>query len=104
MSGASGTVPATIHVTPEAAAGGPLARIVDGDLIRVDAHTGRLDALVEPLELDARPMASAPPSPVTIGRRLFAPMRAVVGPADRGASVFGLLDGDEAFEALEATA
>jgi phosphogluconate dehydratase len=104
MSGASGTVPAAIHVTPEAAAGGPLARVVDGDLIRVDAHTGRLDVLVDPLELDARPMAAAPPSPVTIGRRLFAPMRAIVGPADRGASVFGLLDRDEAFEALEATA
>jgi phosphogluconate dehydratase len=104
MSGASGTVPAAIHVTPEAAAGGPLARVANGDLIRVDAHTGRLDVLVDPIELDTRPIATAPPSPVTIGRRLFAPMRAVVGPAHRGASIFGFLEADHVFEQLEPTA
>ena len=48
MSGASGKVPAAIHVTPEAADGGPLARLRDGDIVRLDAEAGTLEALVEP--------------------------------------------------------
>jgi phosphogluconate dehydratase len=88
MSGASGTVPAAIHVTPEAAEGGPLARVRDGDPIRVDAGGGRLELLVDPVELLAREAAVAPPSGVTLGRALFEPMRRLVGPADRGASIF----------------
>jgi phosphogluconate dehydratase len=96
MSGASGTVPAAIHVTPEASAGGPLARVLDGDMIRIDAHTGQLDVLVDPVEFAARPPASGPPSPVSVGRQLFATMRAVVGPADRGASIFRLLGAESA--------
>jgi phosphogluconate dehydratase len=85
MSGASGAIPAAIHCTPEAAAGGPLARVRDGDTIRLDTRTGRLDVLVD---LDARP--PAPPSPRAVpgmGRELFAAFRAAVGPADRGAVV-----------------
>src|SRR5690242_18908111 len=54
MSGASGRVPAAIHVTPEAVAGGNIAKIRDGDMIRLDAANGRLDVLVETDELDAR--------------------------------------------------
>ncbi len=50
MSGASGKVPAAIHVTPEAAAGGPIAKIRDGDMIRVDAVTGKLEVLVDEAE------------------------------------------------------
>jgi phosphogluconate dehydratase len=88
MSGASGTVPAAIHVTPEAADGGPLARVRDGDRIRVDAGGGRLDVLVEAAELRAREPAAVPPPGTTLGRALFEPMRRLVGPADRGASIF----------------
>jgi phosphogluconate dehydratase len=94
MSGASGTVPAAIHVTPEAADGGPLARIADGDLLRVDSLAGRADVLVDAAELLDRPAALAPPSPATFGRRLFKAFRAGVGPADNGASIFDLADLD----------
>jgi phosphogluconate dehydratase len=90
MSGASGTVPAAIHVTPEAADGGPISRVIDGDAIRVDATTGRLDVLVETAELLDRPVAVAPVTPTSLGRRLFSIFRNVVGPADAGASVFDL--------------
>ncbi|BBE74731.1 phosphogluconate dehydratase [Oharaeibacter diazotrophicus] len=90
MSGASGKVPAAIHVTPEAVDGGPIARIRDGDVVRLDAVAGRLEVLVDPADWDAR-------SPVVvdlsdnewgIGRELFAPFRRAVGPAEEGASVF----------------
>jgi phosphogluconate dehydratase len=92
MSGASGTVPAAIHVTPEAADNGPLARIADGDVIRIDASAGRVDVLVDTAELLDRPAAIAPASPPTFGRRLFESFRSVVGPADQGASVFALTE------------
>jgi phosphogluconate dehydratase len=88
MSGASGQVPAAIHVTPEAAEGGPLARVRDGDLIRLDAEAGRLDLLVDPAEFAARPAAPPPPAGFGWGRELFAPFRAAVGPSETGASVF----------------
>ena len=57
LSGASGKVPAAIHVTPEAAAGGAIAKIRDGDIIRLDAPNGRLDVLVDPEEWAARACA-----------------------------------------------
>jgi phosphogluconate dehydratase len=88
MSGASGTVPAAIHVTPEAADGGPLARLRDGDPVRVDARAGRLDVLVAPEGFAARAAAPAPAGDRTLGRQLFAPFRGLVGPADSGASIF----------------
>lgn len=91
MSGASGKVPAAIHVTPEAALGGPLARVEDGDLITLDATTGRLELHVEPADLQARPVTGrAPQGPewAGTGRELFAAFRATVGSADTGASVF----------------
>jgi phosphogluconate dehydratase len=59
MSGASGKVPAAIHVTPEAKDGGALCRVRDGDLIRLDAHAGTLEIKVDPAELAARPAAMA---------------------------------------------
>ncbi len=91
MSGASGKVPAAIHLTPEAGEGGPLARVRDGDLIRLDAVAGTLDVLVDAAEFAARPPARTDlgPDHVDFGRELFAPMRALVGPADAGASIFG---------------
>ncbi|KAA9160014.1 phosphogluconate dehydratase [Amycolatopsis acidicola] len=92
MSGASGKVPSAIQVTPEAAAGGPLARIADGDEIVLDANAGTLEVLVGEAELDARPVWDAAPdeaSWVGTGRELFTALRRAIGPADQGASVFG---------------
>ena len=91
MSGASGKVPAAIHVTPEASHGGPIARIRDGDPIRLDAESGRLDVLVEAAELAARPAAMVDLSAngFGTGRELFTVFRAAVGRSDQGASVFG---------------
>jgi phosphogluconate dehydratase len=91
MSGASGKVPAAIHVTPEAIEGGPIARIRDGDMIRLDCEKGTLDVLVDAAEFHAREPASCDlgAEHEDFGRELFAGMRALVGPADRGASVFG---------------
>jgi phosphogluconate dehydratase len=87
MSGASGKTPAAIHVTPEAAHGGPLAYVQDGDLIRLDAQSGELEILVDPAVLKARTPAPMPASQPGLGRELFANFRAVAGPADHGASV-----------------
>ncbi len=87
MSGASGKTPAAIHVTPEAAHGGPLAYVQDGDLIRLDAQAGELEILVDPAVFKARTPAPMPPSQPGLGRELFANFRAVAGPADHGASV-----------------
>ena len=91
MSGASGKVPAAIHVTPEACDGGPIARIQDGDVIRVDAVKGTLEVLVDAAEFNARPLATYDLSAnqTGTGRDLFAPFRALVGTADTGAHVFG---------------
>ncbi|CAN5603681.1 phosphogluconate dehydratase [soil metagenome] len=89
MSGASGKVPAAIHLTPEAAVGGPLARVRDGDLVTLDADAGVLALSVAPYEMDARAAAVPDDSQVFgTGRELFSSFRASVGPADQGASVF----------------
>jgi phosphogluconate dehydratase len=85
MSGASGKVPAAIHVTPEAACGGPLARVKTGDVIRLDAEAGALDIRLDPRELMAREPAVAPGSKPGYGRELFGWMRRAAGPADTGA-------------------
>ncbi len=85
MSGASGKVPAAIHVTPEAANGGPLAYVRDGDVIRVDANTGELTIKVDPTELMKRQAAVCPTSGAGYGRELFGMMRRAAGPADAGA-------------------
>ena len=88
MSGASGKVPAAIHVTPEAVDGGPIARLRDGDLVRLDCDAGRLDALVDPAEWAARTPATADlgANGIGVGRELFATFRRAVGPAEEGAS------------------
>ena len=91
MSGASGKVPAAIHCTPEAALGGPLARVRDGDLVTVDADRGVLRLHVPVDELaDREPPGGAPEGREWsgTGRELFAAFRATVATADAGASVF----------------
>lgn len=85
MSGASGKVPAAIHVTPEAAVGGPLAYVRDGDVIRLDAEAGTLEIKVDPAELMRRERAVCPPAGHGYGRELFGWMRRAAGPADTGA-------------------
>lgn len=87
MSGASGKVPAAIHVTPEAAAGGPLARLRDGDLLRVDGVAGVLEARVEPAEWDDREAAVPEPEVAAFGygRELFATHRSLARGAEEGA-------------------
>ena len=91
MSGASGKVPAAIHLTPEAVDGGPIGKVRDGDLIRLDAEAGTLEALVDPAEWAARPAATADLSANDhgIGRDLFARLRRGMGGAETGASLLG---------------
>jgi phosphogluconate dehydratase len=88
MSGASGAVPAAIHVTPGADQDAPLARIRDGDRIVLDAEAGALDLMVDPSELAKRPRDSVPPAGHGWGRELFAPFRAVAGDAESGGGIF----------------
>ena len=90
MSGASGKVPAAIHVSPEAAAGGPLAKVQDGDLVRLDAVTGQLQVLLPAAQWDARPLAEMPAAlrqanGVGLGRELFTGMRRAALTAEEGA-------------------
>lgn len=89
MSGASGKVPAAIHVCPEAACDGPLARVQDGDIITLDAREGRLDIAAD---LSSRPSALPPSGSATgLGRELFAGFRAIASSAETGAiSIPGL--------------
>ena len=89
MSGASGKIPAAIHVTPEASDGGPIARIREGDMIRIDATAGTLEVLVDAATMAEREPVSADLSgnEFGMGRELFAPFRRAAGPADQGASV-----------------
>lgn len=91
MSGASGKVPAAIHVTPEALDGGPIGLVRDGDIVRVDAETGTLEMLVDAATLATRkleiPDLSA--NDFGLGRDLFSMFRRAAGRADQGASVFG---------------
>ncbi len=86
MSGASGKVPAAIHVSPEAKGGGPLGLLRDGDMVRVCAASGVLEALVDAGEWAVREAAPVPPPPYDTGRELFAMMRATCDEAERGAS------------------
>jgi phosphogluconate dehydratase len=86
MSGASGKVPAAIHVSPEALGGGPLGRLRDGDVVRLSADTGELTALVDAAEWEARPDAPPPRHAVGTGRELFALFRGGADAAERGAS------------------
>ena len=91
MSGASGKVPAAIHLTPEAVAGGPLGKLRDGDRVRLDAEAGTLEALVDAAEWAARAQASCDLSGNDhgIGRDLFAHLRRGTGAAEDGPTLMG---------------
>lgn len=92
MSGASGKVPAAIHLSPEAADGGPIARLRDGDLLRLDAVEGTLSVLVDEAEWNARnpaPKPQADPA-ASLGTSLFGVFRNVVSGSEEGASIFNL--------------
>ena len=86
MSGASGKVPCAIHVSPEALGGGAIGLIRDGDLLRVDAVAGTLDALVDGAEWLARTPAPAPAAADGFGRELFGLFRGAADEAEKGAS------------------
>jgi phosphogluconate dehydratase len=86
MSGASGKVPAAIHLCPEANGGGPIARLRDGDIIRLCAHRGQLEALVDAAEFASRPAHAVPASPAGTARELFAFFRTGSDDAEAGAS------------------
>ena len=92
MSGASGKVPAAIHVSPEAVAGGPLAKVRNGDTVRLDANAGTLHVLVDAAEWEARPLAAMPEElrvangiGIGMGRELFANFRRNALTAEEGA-------------------
>jgi phosphogluconate dehydratase len=85
MSGASGKVPAAIHLTPEAACGGPVAKVRDGDVIRLDVRAGTLTIKVGERELAGREPAKSKPAGFGYGRELFGWARATASPADEGA-------------------
>ena len=95
MSGASGKVPSAIHITPEAACGGPLARVRDGDIIRLDPASGDLE-----LKVDADEFAKREPAPfrpagshIGLGREMFDSFRGRAGDTESGASLFRFLGG-----------
>ncbi len=90
MSGASGKVPAAIHLYPEALAGGPIAKLQDGDRLKLDAEAGTLEVLLSEEELAARTAASPDLSHYQdgYGRDLFSSMRANAGTAEEGAASF----------------
>jgi phosphogluconate dehydratase len=87
MSGASGAVPAAIHVTPECLAGGPLARVQSGDVIRLDSYSGVLEARVDDATLRQRTVSIPDLSgnDYGVGRELFATFRRVASDAESGA-------------------
>jgi phosphogluconate dehydratase len=91
MSGASGTVPAAIHLTPEVASGGPLGKVRDGDLIRLDSVNGTLEALVPEESWGRRAIATADltANAFGIGRELFRTFRASAAPAEEGGGICG---------------
>ena len=106
MSGASGKVPAVIHVSPEALLAGPLGKVRAGDTIVIDAERGVLDVEIDASEWNARAV-EAPKhqaeNEVGFGRELFGVFRAAAAPAEMGASVFGPLVGEQAERQIHAT-
>jgi phosphogluconate dehydratase len=106
MSGASGKVPAAIHVTPEAADRGPLAKVRSGDMIRLDARTGRLEALVDEADWAWRTAAEPDLSRngQGLGRELFANFRSAVTTADTGATAIAFLPERHSWTRAEADA
>jgi len=89
MSGASGKVLTAMHISPEAKKGGLLAYLQEGDVVRVNCHTGELQALLSEDQLSKRAAAPEPKTPNTLGRGLFEKMRSVVGESTLGGSFIG---------------
>jgi phosphogluconate dehydratase len=90
LSGASGKVPTAIHLTPECIAGGGLAKLRDGDIVRLDCGNGKVDAMVDVDEWAARE-AQTNPTPTEVfgfGRELFSAFRKGAGDAEQGACTF----------------
>jgi phosphogluconate dehydratase len=89
MSGASGKVPAAIHLTPEGAALGPISRLRDGDIIKLDARAGVLEVQVGAAAFQAREAIVPETADATygVGRELFTRLRAGASAADEGASI-----------------
>ena len=92
MSGASGKVPAAIHIAPEAADGGAISKVRDGDMIRLDAAAGRLDVISDGFD-SRNPISQPPPDAEGCGRELFGLFRAQSGSADAGASAILIGEG-----------
>jgi phosphogluconate dehydratase len=88
MSGASGKVPAAIHMTPEASLGGPLAKVSDGDWIELDAVAGTVKVEVSDDEMTNRDASACGSENMGVGREFFAVFRQATGSAEAGASVF----------------
>jgi phosphogluconate dehydratase len=88
MSGASGKVPAAIHLAPEASNGGPLARLLDGDVIELDADSGTLNIEISTEDFQRREVACHEQANDTLGRNLFSSFRGNVDASDMGASIF----------------
>lgn len=86
MSGASGKVPCAIHLSPEAIGGGAIGLIRDGDIVRLDAVEGTLNALVDPAEWASRQLVAMPAPAQGMGRELFALFRQAADEAEKGAS------------------
>ncbi|SDJ53104.1 phosphogluconate dehydratase [Billgrantia gudaonensis] len=97
MSGASGKVPTAIHISPEALDGGPLAKLRDGDVVRLDANAGTLEAKVDPREWADRALhvASLDHYHVGLGRELFSGFRHLAMRGEEGAGVFGGFEADD---------
>ncbi|MEL7545028.1 MAG: phosphogluconate dehydratase [Pseudomonadota bacterium] len=95
MSGASGKVPSAIHIAPEAAVGGPIAKLQDGDVIRLDPNTGELELKVDQAEFEAREAAPfrSGDSHLGLGREMFDSFRGRAGDSESGASLFRFLAG-----------
>ncbi|MEM6987540.1 MAG: dihydroxy-acid dehydratase, partial [Pseudomonadota bacterium] len=87
LSGASGVVPAALHVSPEAAADGAIAKLRDGDVVKLDCATGELTVAVDQARLSARQSAAVAPSENGLGREMFGVFRDSVNGAEQGASV-----------------
>ena len=94
MSGASGKVPAAIHLTPEAALDGPISKLNTGDIIELDAYSGTLNVELPEAELTQRPPTKGPDSNGSVGRSFFDAARRGVGNAEQGASFLFPTKGD----------
>jgi phosphogluconate dehydratase len=92
MSGASGKVPAAIHLSPEALMGGLIGKIQDGDIVRLDTENGELELKVSVSELDSRTAAVQNAAPENLGRPLFSRFRQIVDAAEKGAATVNPLE------------